>query len=183
MAVARRVLLVSGSTRLGSTNTAALRAAQATASRGIIATLYDDLACLPAFNPDDDHDPLPPQVAALRDLMAAADAVLFCSPEYAGSLPGSFKNLLDWVVGGGQLYEKPVAWVNVAPAGRGGGADGTLTVVLGYLGARIVTAACLHLPLSRDAIGADGVAIDPAIAAALRQAIHTLLSTSAATAG
>lgn len=45
-------------------------------------------------------------------MTAAADAVLFCTPEYAGALPGSFKNLLDWTVGGGETYGKPAAWIN-----------------------------------------------------------------------
>ena len=72
-----RILPVTGSTRSGSTNTAALRAA-----------------------------------------LAAADGVLFCTPEYAGALPGSFKNLLDWTVGGGEMYGQPVAWIYVAADGR-----------------------------------------------------------------
>ncbi|MGD0240963.1 MAG: NAD(P)H-dependent oxidoreductase [Streptosporangiaceae bacterium] len=34
--------------------------------------------------------------------------------EYAGTLPGSLKNLLDWTVGGGEIYGKPAGWINVA---------------------------------------------------------------------
>lgn len=109
-----RILLVSGSTRVGSTNTAVLRTAPAVAPEGVASVLYDGLASLPAFNPDDDHEPLPPTVANLRAQLAASDAVLFCTPEYAGALPGSFKNLLDWTVGGGEIYGKPVAWINVS---------------------------------------------------------------------
>ena len=46
--------------------------------------------------------------------------MLFSTPEYAGALPGSFKNLLDWTVGDdqpGSMNGKPVAWVNVSPRG------------------------------------------------------------------
>ena len=70
----------------------------------------------------------------LRRQIEAADAVLFCTPEYAGNLPGSLKNLLDWTVGGGQLYGKPAAWINVAPEGRGQGAADALASVLGSVG-------------------------------------------------
>jgi NAD(P)H-dependent FMN reductase len=42
-------------------------------------------------------------VADLRRQIEAADAVVFCTSEYAGALPGSFKNLLDWTVGGGEV--------------------------------------------------------------------------------
>ncbi|MEP7026356.1 MAG: NADPH-dependent FMN reductase, partial [Actinomycetota bacterium] len=130
-----RILLISGSTRGGSTNTAALRTAQAVAPRGTAAVLYEGLAGLPAFNPDDDHDPLPPPAAELRREIAAADAVLICTPEYAGTLPGSFKNLLDWTVGGTEISAKPVAWINVAAEGRGSGAHESLAIVLGYVSA------------------------------------------------
>jgi len=108
-----RVLLISGSTRAGSTNTAVLRTAAAVAPPGLTTVMYGGLADLPAFNPDDDHEPLHPAVADLRRQMGVADAVLFCTPEYAGALPGSFKNLLDWSVGEG-MYDKPAAWLNVS---------------------------------------------------------------------
>lgn len=101
-----------------------------------MATVYDGLAELPAFNPDEDREPLPGAVVALRAAIAAADAVIFCTPEYAGTLPGSCKNLLDWTVGGSEMYGKTVSWMNVAPPGRGNGVDATLATVLGYIGAR-----------------------------------------------
>src|SRR5438067_8496137 len=91
-----RILLISGSTRSGSTNAAALRTAAAVAPDGVTGVVYQGLADLPHFNPDDDHEPLHPRVAELRAQIARSDAVLFCTPEYAGALPGSFKNLLDW---------------------------------------------------------------------------------------
>jgi NAD(P)H-dependent FMN reductase len=58
-APAVRLLLVSGSTRQGSTNVAALRTALQVLPAGVEAALHEDLVALPAFNPDDDHDPLP----------------------------------------------------------------------------------------------------------------------------
>ena len=82
-----RILLVSGSTRGGSGNTAALRTMRAVAVRPVTAVLYEGLASLPAFNPDDDREPLPPAASALRQEIAKADAVVFCTPEYAGT-PG-----------------------------------------------------------------------------------------------
>ena len=112
-----RVLLISGSTRNGSANSAALVTAAALAPRRVTPVLYGGLADLPAFNPDHDGDLLPPAAAALRGEIGAAAAVLFCTPEYAGTLPGSLKNLLDWTVGGGEMNEKPAAWINVAEAG------------------------------------------------------------------
>ncbi|MCM3924350.1 NADPH-dependent FMN reductase, partial [Frankia sp. AiPs1] len=59
-----RLLLISGSTRGSSTNTAALRTTVALAPAGVTAVLYDGLADLPAFTPDADDAAPPPAVAA-----------------------------------------------------------------------------------------------------------------------
>jgi chromate reductase len=170
-----RILLLSGSTRGASTNTAALRTVQAVAPDGVRIVLHDVLAALPAFNPDDDHEPLHPEVAQLRRQIAESGAVLFCTPEYAGGLPGSFKNLLDWTVGGGELYGKPVAWVNVAAEGRGRGAEASLRTVLGYVGAGCVEAACRSVPVPRSAVGADGLVTDEHIRAGLAGVLRALV--------
>jgi NAD(P)H-dependent FMN reductase len=155
------VLLVTGSTRDGSVNTAALTTMAAAAPSEVTAVLYDGLAGLPAFNPDHDGDRLPEAAAGLRRQIAAADAVLFCTPEYAGTLPGSLKNLLDWTVGGGELDGKPAAWVNAAAPGRGVGATATLALVLGYVGAAIISPACRDIHVPRSAVGPAGLVTSP----------------------
>src|ERR1700760_2816669 len=165
-----RILLISGSTRRGSGNTAALRGARALAPAGITAEMYDGLTTLPAFSPDEDEHP-PGPAADLRARIAAAGALLFCTPEYAGTLPGSLKNLLDWTVGGGEIYGKPVGWVNVAVGGRGAGAEEHLAMVLRYVGAVAVEPACLAVPVPRGVVGPDGLIADPAIRAALGAAL------------
>ncbi|MFF1398058.1 NADPH-dependent FMN reductase [Streptomyces sp. NPDC058287] len=157
------ILLLSGSLRAGSSNEAVLRTAQALASPRVRTVMYDGLAALPHFNPDDDADPLPVPVAALRAAIAEATAILICTPEYAGTLPGSFKNLLDWTVGGTEICDKPVAFVNAAAPGRGEGAAATLRTVLGYTGADIVESACTRIPVERRMIGTDGVITDPTV--------------------
>jgi chromate reductase, NAD(P)H dehydrogenase (quinone) len=170
-----RILLVSGSTRGGSGNTAALATMAAVAPGDVTAVIYDGLARLPAFNPDDDGDRLPREAARLREEIAAANAVLFSTPEYAGTLPGSFKNLLDWTVGGGQLYGKPAAWINVAAPGRGQGAQDALAAVLGYVGAVIVEAACRRIPVDHAAVGPAGTVSDPGFTAGAAQVWDALL--------
>jgi chromate reductase, NAD(P)H dehydrogenase (quinone) len=171
----RRVLLISGSTRGGSVNTAALATVAALAPSPLTAVRYQGLAELPAFNPDLDGDLLPPAAAALRREIGAAAAVLFCTPEYAGSLPGSFKNLLDWTVAGGEMYTKPVAWINVAAPGRGAGAAATLATVLGYLGTQIIGEACRDIPVNRAAVSPDGLITDPEFAAAVSDLWQALI--------
>jgi NAD(P)H-dependent FMN reductase len=166
-----RVLLICGSTRPGSSNLAALRAVTALDLPGLDAHLYEGLTALPVFIPEQQPVPLP--VRDLLDRITAAGAVLFCTPEYAGGLPGSLENLLDWTVAGGELYGKPVAWLDVADPGRGAGARAQLTTVLGYVGARVVADACAHLPMRRTA---DGVALDAEAVPELQRAMGALLA-------
>jgi NAD(P)H-dependent FMN reductase len=154
-----RVLLISGSLRVASTNTAALRTAQACASDGVEVVLFDGMRNLPHFDPDLDGDALPDSVAALRAGIRRADALLFSTPEYAGALPGSFKNLLDWLIGDdqpGSIYEKPVAWINASPRGAVH-AHESLRLVLGYAHARIVEEACIDVAVTHADVGADNL--------------------------
>ncbi|MDQ6782019.1 MAG: NAD(P)H-dependent oxidoreductase [Actinomycetota bacterium] len=168
-----RFLMVSGSVRRGSTNVALLRTAQA--QSGTVSVLYEGLTDLPHFNPDDDRIPLPVAVADLRRQVGEADAVLFSTPEYAGALPGTFKNLLDWTIGGGELYEKPAAWVNVS-ASPTGAADAyrSLRTVLTYATCRIAEEACVAIPVTRGHVGADGLITDPVTVAAVAAMLASL---------
>ena len=108
-----------------------------------------------------------------------ADAVLFCTPEYAGALPGSFKNLLDWTVGGGEMYGKRVAWINASGLPTGAAdAHASLRKVLGYLSTEIVEDACVHVPVPRPAVGDDGLIGDPRLRARIADALTTLVGRS-----
>jgi multimeric flavodoxin WrbA len=48
------------------------------------------------------------RVADLRETLRRADAVLLSTPEYAGSMPGSFENLLDWTVEIRSAFRQPL---------------------------------------------------------------------------
>lgn len=172
------VLLVSGSLRAASTNSALLRTAAAVAPEGVTTSYFEGMADLPHFNPDDDAEGVEVSAAVtqLRAALAAADAVLFCTPEYAGALPGSFKNLLEWTVGGHEIYELPAAWVNAAAPGRGENADESLRKVLGYVGADIVEAATVRISVPHQAVGADGVIADPTPRQQVASVLGTLLA-------
>ena len=171
-----RLLLVTGSTRPGSTNSAALRSARELVPDGVEGIVYESLAELPHFDPDADQDPLPEPVVRLRAAIAAADAVVFCTPEYAGTLPGTFKNLLDWTVGGAEMYGRRATWINVAAPGRGDGADATLRTVLGYVGAAVLESSGTRVPVARDAVGASGVIEDDDTRRRLGEALRTIVA-------
>jgi chromate reductase len=154
-----RILLISGSTSEDSLHSAVLRTAVRHAPADIATDRYDGLRDLPAFVPGERNPP--PAVVSLRERVLAADAILFSTPEYAGSLPGSLKNLLDWLVAGGELYGKAAAWLSVTPPGQDEGALVALEAVLGHGNARLLRAGCIRLPLTPSVIDHEGQIGDP----------------------
>ena len=170
------ILMISGSLRTGSVNTAVLRAATELLSPGVIADAFDGTGLLPHYNPDDDVDPLHPAVADYRRRIVAADAVLFSTPEYAGALPGAFKNALDWMVGGTEITGKPVAWINPS-TGPTGAADAydSLRKVFRFIQPQIIEEACAQVPDFRRQITAEGVIVDHAVRGAIERSVSTLV--------
>jgi chromate reductase, NAD(P)H dehydrogenase (quinone) len=177
--------MISGSLRAGSVNTAVLTTAGSLAGDGVEPSLYGGMGELPHFNPDDDPDggPVDRRVAELRRRIGEADAVLVCTPEYAGALPGSFKNLLDWTVGGGEMSGKPVAGINASSRPDAGGAAGaheSLRAVLGFTGSDVVDEACRRIVVPRSAISPDGVVSDQDMRATIAEALTALCEHAAA---
>jgi chromate reductase, NAD(P)H dehydrogenase (quinone) len=116
-----RIAIIVGSLREGSINRKV--------ARSICALRDDNLDCsmveigdLPLYNQDLDSNP-PEQWTRFRQQVAAADGVLFCSPEYNRGVPGVLKNAID--VGsrpyGQSVFDKkPAAIVTASPGSIGG---------------------------------------------------------------
>jgi RimJ/RimL family protein N-acetyltransferase len=109
---------------------------------------------------------------ALRQAVAAADAVVFSVPEYAHGLPGALKNALDWLVDGIEFTHKPVALFNASARSLYAQAD--LREVLSTMGADLLDDACLTVALTADMRTPQQLAVDPAIAAPLTAALQRL---------
>ena len=98
------------------------------------------------------------------------------TPEYAGALPGSFKNLLDWTIGDdqpGSIYQKPVAWVNVSAHGAVN-AHQSLRTVLGYATAEVIEEACAELSVTHPMVDEDGLIADEHVRSQLAALLETL---------
>ncbi|HEV8407839.1 MAG TPA: NAD(P)H-dependent oxidoreductase [Sphingomicrobium sp.] len=119
--MSHRIAIIVGSLRKDSLNRKV--------ARSICGLRGDNLQCsmleigdLPLYNQDLDTDP-PEQWTRFRDEVAAADGVLFCSPEYNRGVPGVLKNAID--VGsrpyGQNVFDKkPAAIVTASPGSIGG---------------------------------------------------------------
>ena len=154
-----KVLAVSGSLRRGSYNTQLLRAAEELFPPGVDFALYEGLKGVPPYDEEDDVQPGPPAVAALRLAIADADAVIFATPEYNSSVPGFLKNALDWVsrpLATNPLRNKPVAVIGASTGAFGAvWAQAELRKVLAAIGARVVDGevAVGHAPTRFDERG------------------------------
>jgi NAD(P)H-dependent FMN reductase len=118
------IIGLSGSLRRGSLNTALLNAAVGLMPEGAtldVATLHG----IPLYDGDlEAEQGIPAAVSVLKDRIAAAQGLLLVTPEYNNSIPGVFKNAIDWLsrpssdiarVFGG----RPVGLIGASPGGFG----------------------------------------------------------------
>jgi chromate reductase len=159
-----RILAISGSLRRESHNTRLLRHLAEQAPPGIEIELWEGLRSIPPYDEDEDREPAPAAVAELRAAIAAADGLLFATPEYNSSVPGVLKNAIDWASrprASTPLQGKPAAVIG-ATTGRFGAvwAQAELRKVLASAGARVIDR---DLPLAQAHLAFDesGSLIDP----------------------
>ena len=115
------VLAICGSLRAGSYNRAALRAAIKLKPPGMMIETAD-IGAFPLYNEDVRAQGFPPSVEKLRLQIAAADALLFVTPEYNYSMSGVLKNAIDWA---SRPPDQPFAGKPVAIMGAAAGMAGS----------------------------------------------------------
>ena len=116
----KKVLAISGSTRKNSTNHRLIKAIEQLSEDIFDIELYNHLADLPHFNPDQDNEKESIEVIHFRQLLHDADGVIICTPEYAHGVPGSLKNAIDWTVGTGEFSGKPTMLITASTDGKNG---------------------------------------------------------------
>jgi len=115
------VLGICGSLRAGSFNKATLRTAIELKPPGMTIETAD-IGSIPLYNEDVRAQGFPAPVEKLRAQIAAANALLFVTPEYNYSMPGVLKNAIDWA---SRPPDQPFAGKPVAIMGAGAGMAGT----------------------------------------------------------
>jgi len=117
-----RVAGLAGSLRAGSLNKGLLRAAVELAPAGVEIASFERLGDMPPYNDDVFAKGDPEPVAALKNFIGGADAILISTPEYNYGVPGVLKNAIDWAsrpAGQSVLNRKPAAIMGCSP-GLGG---------------------------------------------------------------
>ena len=173
------VLAISGSLRRDSHNRRLLLEAAELLPAGVEFELYAELKAVPPYDEDDDGEEVAPEVERLRDLIAAADAVLIATPEYNSSVPGQLKNAIDWASrprGAAALAGKPVAVIGTSTGSFGGvWAQADLRKILGTAGARVVDGE-LTVPRAHARLAEDGRLLDDELRERAQLLVDALLA-------
>jgi chromate reductase len=177
-----RVLGVVGSLRPDSHNRRLLRAAADELPPGVELVFFEELKAVEPFDESDEHETgggMPGAdafIAAIRD----ADAVLFATPEYNGSIPGVLKNAVDWASrptpATSPLARKPVAVIGASTGSFGAvWAQAELRKALGLAGARVLDHE-LAVPAAHEAFRADGRLLRGGSKRRLREILAAIVS-------
>jgi NAD(P)H-dependent FMN reductase len=156
---------ISGSLRRGSYNAALLRAAVELAPPGLAVDIAS-IRGFPLYDGDLEAMGMPPDVDQVKERIAAAQGLLLVTPEYNNSIPGVFKNAIDWLsrppkdiprVFGG----KPVALMGATP-GPGGTtlAQAAWLPVLRTLGTELWSGPRVYVSHAAKVFDAEGRLVD-----------------------
>ncbi|MDO9415047.1 NADPH-dependent FMN reductase [Pararhizobium sp.] len=163
-----KLIGISGSLRAGSLNSALLRAAQALAPEDVAFTA-GTIRGIPLYDGDvEAAEGIPVAVQTLKDQIIAADGVILFTPEYNNSIPGVFKNAIDWLSRPSSDIARVFGGKPFAIAGASPGNFGTILsqnawmTVLHTLGADIWSGKRLMLPHAPSLFDESGTLTDEA---------------------
>jgi NAD(P)H-dependent FMN reductase len=169
-----KLLGISGSLRRGSYNSALLRAA--TRLMPPEATLaVASIRGIPLYDYDIEVQGLPAAVTQLKEAVVAADGVLLVTPEYNNSVPGVFKNAIDWLSRPSADIKRVFGGRPFAVIGASPGAFGTILsqtawlAVLRTLGTQAWSGGRLMVPRAASVFDESGALKDAGIEEQLRQ--------------
>lgn len=172
----KKILAISGSTRHDSSNERILTFIGQQYANVLDMELYAGIGLLPHFNPDLDQGDVPRVVVEFRNKISAADGVLFCTPEYVFSLPGSLKNAIEWTVSTTVFTDKPTAFIIASASGEA--AFTSLTLILTTLQAKISDDSRLLIQGVKGKVGKSGPITDQGTLDSLNRVVKSLLDTT-----
>ena len=160
---------ISGSLRRGSFNSALLRAASELMPKGDRMIIHS-IGGIPLYDGDvEAADGIPETVIVLKDAIASSDGLLLVTPEYNNSIPGVFKNAIDWLSRPPADIKRVFRGRPVALLGASPGAFGTILSqsawlpVLRTLGAELWTEGRLLVSRANAVFADDGTIKDETI--------------------
>jgi NAD(P)H-dependent FMN reductase len=167
-----KVLVLPGSARRESLNRKLARVAAEALGRAGIDVDRAELRDfeVPLYDGDlEAEQGVPRGALALRDRLQAAGALCLVTPEYNHSIPGTVKNLVDWLsrVKPNPMKGVPAVVMSASPGLAGGSRAAWAVKVPLELNGMYVFPAIFSLPQANRAFAGDGALADAAVAARL----------------
>jgi chromate reductase len=166
------ILAICGSLRPESSNMSILKSIPQWLPINVKYHVYDNIGKLPHFDPTLNHNNTPTEVNHFRKLIAKANGIIICSPEYAFGIPGSLKNALDWTVSSGEFTDQPVAVITASSSGEK--AHEALLTVMNVITGRVPLSSTLLISYIRTKV-ADGIITDEETIVKLQAVVESLL--------
>jgi chromate reductase, NAD(P)H dehydrogenase (quinone) len=170
-----KILGISGSLRKGSYNTALLRVAAASMPESAQLEI-GSIAGIPLYDGDlEAAQGIPAPVQLLKQKIEKADGLLLVTPEYNNSIPGVFKNAIDWLsrppADIAKVFgDRPVGVIGASPGGFGTIlAQNAWLPVLRTLGTRTWFGGRLQVSRAGNVFNAAGELTDEAARSQLRK--------------
>ena len=169
-----KVLGISGSLRRGSYNSALLRAATGLMPEGSTLEVAS-IRGIPLYDGDIEAQGIPASVSQLKEAIVSADGVLLVTPEYNNSIPGVFKNTIDWLSRPNTDARRVFGGRRIAIIGASPGPFGTIMSqsawlpVMRTLGVQLWTGGRLMVARASNVFDEGGTLKDAASADALKQ--------------
>lgn len=169
------IIGLAGSLRKQSYNRKLLRAAAELAPEGVTIAV-ESIEGIPLYNGDvESAEGIPAIVARLKDRIASSDGLLLVTPEYNNSIPGPFKNAIDWLTRPPKdiarvFHGRPVGVIGATPGSGGTRLSQTAWLpVLRTLSTRPFFGKSLYLAKAGDAFDESGRLADGALKERLAQ--------------
>lgn len=118
MIAKKNIVGICGSASPNSANFAILRLIAELGQTYFDVTIWDDLAVLPHFKTELTDQNVPEKIVEFRNLIAHADGIIICTPEYVFSIPSGLKNALEWCFSTTVFSDKPVGLITASANGK-----------------------------------------------------------------
>ncbi|MFA7326944.1 MAG: NADPH-dependent FMN reductase [Candidatus Kapaibacterium sp.] len=170
-----KILAISGSTKPNSTSHKILNHIKLKFENIFELEIFDGIEKLPHFNPSITDEELPREVLDFRNRIVNADGIIFCTPEYVFSIPGSLKNAIEWCVSTTIFSHKPTAMIIAAASGEK--AFESLSLILTTIETVLPEESKLLIQGAKGKVNTNGEITDSDTLEQIERVIQSLMST------
>lgn len=116
----KNIIAIIGSAAAHSANLKIVETIRSLTASEFDLTIFDQLKTLPHFDPELSINDTPAVVGSFRNMIAQADGIIVCTPEYVFSIPAGLKNAIEWCISTTVFSDKPTGLITASASGEKG---------------------------------------------------------------